>query len=409
MVVNDNAGNQVPRGVLESIASKLAPTDGINVRHTDVCSGAVFRRGCGMCTCKNYVQMVLGIVLVLLQGVAQAAAYVDVLDLPAKVSTLAINSPLSGMTRAGERVITVGQRGHILFSDDAGQHWQQAAVPVSADLTAVNFPTTTQGWAVGNDGVVLHSGDAGATWAKQLDGRQIGDLLVKHYSALAAAESGNEQWPLLVAEGQRMVEQGADKPLLDVWFANDKTGYVVGVFNLILRTDDGGQTWTPFQDRTDNPQGFHLNAIASTGDALYIAGEQGLLLKWDDSAQRFNAVPTPYQGSFFGVLGKPGEVLVYGLRGNVLRSSDGGQSWTALNTGLHVSITAGLIDARGHYRLFTQGGQMLVSQGSGAQLQLVRKPARTPVSGAAQSADGALVLAGSRGALTLAADPALEP
>ncbi|KAI2669278.1 YCF48-related protein, partial [Pseudomonas sp. TNT3] len=310
-----------------------------------------------MCTCKNYVQMVLGIVLVLLQGVAQAAAYVDVLDLPAKVSALAINSPLSGMTRAGERVITVGQRGHILFSDDAGQHWQQAAVPVSADLTAVNFPTTTQGWAVGNDGVVLHSGDAGATWAKQLDGRQIGDLLVNHYSALAAADPGNEQWPLLVAEGQRMVEQGADKPLLDVWFANEKTGYVVGVFNLILRTDDGGQTWMPFQDRTDNPQGFHLNAIASTGDALYIAGEQGLLLKWDDSAQRFNAVPTPYQGSFFGVLGKPGEVLVYGLRGNVLRSTDGGQSWTALNTGLHVSISAGLIDARGHYRLFTQGGQ----------------------------------------------------
>jgi photosystem II stability/assembly factor-like uncharacterized protein len=355
------------------------------------------------------VQLVLGVVLGLLQGVAQAAAYVDVLDLPAKVSALAINSPLSGMTRAGERVITVGQRGHILFSDDAGQHWQQAAVPVSADLTAVNFPTTTQGWAVGNDGVVLHSGDAGATWAKQLDGRQIGDLLVNHYSALAAAEPGNEQWPLLVAEGQRMVEQGADKPLLDVWFANDKTGYVVGVFNLILRTDDGGQTWTPFQDRTDNPQGFHLNAIASTGEALYIAGEQGLLLKWDDSAQRFTAVPTPYQGSFFGVLGKPGEVLVYGLRGNVLRSTDGGQRWTALNTGLHVSITAGLIDARGQYRLFTQGGQMLVSQGTGAHMQLVRKPARTPVSGAAQSADGALVLAGNRGALTLAADPALEP
>ena len=108
-------------------------------------------------------------------------------------------------------------------------------------------------------------------------------------------------------EGQRLVEQGADKPLLDVWFANEQTGYVVGVFNLILRTEDGGQSWTPFQDRTDNPQGFHLNAIASTGDALYIAGEQGLLRKWDTASQRFAALQTPYQGSFFGVLGKPGE------------------------------------------------------------------------------------------------------
>lgn len=358
-----------------------------------------------MCTYKNCWQLAFGLLLGLLQSLSHADGYVDVLDLPATSSPLAVSSPLSGMARAGERVIAVGQRGHILFSDDAGTHWQQAAVPVSADLTAVNFPTATQGWAVGNDGVVLHSSDAGTTWQKQLDGRQIGALLVKHYSALARAEPGNEHWPLLVAEGQRMVEQGADKPLLDVWFANDKTGYAVGVFNLILRTDDGGLSWTPFQDRTDNPQGFHLNAIAATGDALYIAGEQGLLLKWDDNSQRFAAIPTPYQGSFFGVLGKPGEVLVYGLRGNVLRSTDGGDHWTALDSGLHVSITAGVVDTRGNYRLFTLGGQMLVSQGTGAQMRLLRQPVPTPVAGAAQSAAGAWVVAGSRGAQALALEP----
>ncbi|MGE8152792.1 WD40/YVTN/BNR-like repeat-containing protein [Pseudomonas vancouverensis] len=362
-----------------------------------------------MCAYRKDWRLAFGLLLGLLQGVSHAAGFVDVLDLPARASSLAVNSPLSGMARAGSRVISVGQRGHILFSDDSGLHWQQASVPVSADLTAVNFPTATQGWAVGNDGVVLHSSDAGASWQKQLDGRQIGAFLQAHYAALAKAEPGNEQWSALAAEGQRMAEQGADKPLLDVWFANEKTGYVVGVFNLILRTDDGGQTWTPYQDRTDNPQGFHLNAIASTGDALYIAGEQGLLLKWDDAAQRFAALATPYQGSFFGVLGKPGEVLVYGLRGNVLRSIDGGQNWSALDTGLHVSITAGLIDRQGNYRLFTQGGQMLVSQGSGAQLQLIRKAAPTPVAGATQTVDGALVVAGSRGVQTLSGDLAQKP
>ncbi|MCY1279513.1 Ycf48-like protein [compost metagenome] len=215
--------------------------------------------------------------LTLWQGVAQAASYVDVLDLPARPSALAVRSPLLDMARAGQRLVTVGQRGHILYSDDSGRNWQQAEVPVSSDLNAVHFPSAGQGWAVGNDGVVLHSSDAGATWRKQLDGRQVGEVVRKHYAALAAAEPGNEQWAVLAAEGQRLMKEGADKPFLDVWFANDTLGYVVGVFNLILRTDDGGQTWTPFQHRTDNPQGFHLNAIASTGDALYIAGEQGLL------------------------------------------------------------------------------------------------------------------------------------
>ncbi|WP_433741032.1 WD40/YVTN/BNR-like repeat-containing protein [Pseudomonas putida] len=350
---------------------------------------------------KKCVPLLMGAALALSQGFAQAAAYVDVLDLPAKPSALAVRSPLLDATRAGDRLVAVGQRGHILFSDDAGQQWRQAAVPVSADLNAVYFPSPKNGWAVGGDGVVLHSSDGGETWDKQLDGRQIGDVLVKHYSALAQAEPDNEQWPLLVADGQRLVEEGADKPLLDVWFADDNIGYVVGVFNLILRTEDGGKHWTPFQDRTENPQGFHLNAIASTGDGLYIAGEQGLLMKWDDAGQRFKALQTPYQGSFFGVIGKPGEVLVYGLRGHVLRSTDGGANWTLLETGLQVSITAAAQGNDGRFRLFTQAGHELLSQSAATRLQLIAQQNQSPVAGAVQAADGSLIVVGSRGARSL--------
>jgi photosystem II stability/assembly factor-like uncharacterized protein len=354
-----------------------------------------------MCSYKKYRQLALGLALALSHGFTQAANYIDVLDLPAKVSALAVRSPLLGVTRAGARLVAVGQRGHILYSDNGGKDWQQAAVPVSADLNAVSFPTAAQGWAVGNDGVVLHTSDGGLTWRKQLDGRQIGELLVKHYGALARAEPANEQWATRVEEGQRLIEEGADKPLLDVWFANEKTGYVVGAFNLILRTDDGGQHWTPFQDRTDNPQGLHLNAIAATGDALYIVGEQGLLLKWNESAQRFVALDSPYQGSFFGVIGKPGEVLVYGLRGHVFRSIDGGASWTPLNTGLQVSITAATLDAEGHYHLFSQTGQALVSVDDATRLTLQAQQNPSPSAGASITADGTLVLVGSRGARAL--------
>jgi photosystem II stability/assembly factor-like uncharacterized protein len=350
---------------------------------------------------KTRAPLMLVMLLVLWQTLAQASGYVDVLDLPAKPSALAVRSPLLDVANAGKRLVAVGQRGHILYSDDAGQQWQQANVPVSSDLNTVYFPSPEQGWAVGNDGVILHSSDAGVTWKKQLDGREIGALLVKHYAALADAEPANEQWPLRIAEGQRLVEEGADKPLLDVWFADDKLGYAVGVFNLILRTEDGGQSWTPFQDRTDNPQNFHLNAIASTGDALYIVGEQGLVLKWDDAHQRFAALNTPYQGSFFGVVGKPGEVVVYGLRGNVLRSTDGGLSWKPFDSGLQVSVTAAAIDAQGHYRLFTQAGHMLVDQTHNARLQLMPQQNPSPVAGAALATDGSLVVVGSRGARAL--------
>ena len=163
-----------------------------------------------------------------------AAPWRDVLDTPAQKSPLAPRGLLNGLARAGKRVVAVGQRGHVLLSDDAGKSWQQADVPVSADLVAVHFPDAEAGWAVGHDGVVLHSTDGGRTWVRQLDGRSLGDVLVAYYE-----RSGDEKW---LGEAKRFAAQGAENPFLDVWFHDARNGYVVGAFGLVLRTADGGET-----------------------------------------------------------------------------------------------------------------------------------------------------------------------
>jgi Uncharacterized protein related to plant photosystem II stability/assembly factor len=102
---------------------------------------------------------------VLLAGGAHAGndagGFVDVLDLPAVYSKVPSRVPLLAISRAGNRLISAGARGHILYSDDGGSSWRQAEVPVSSDLTAVRFATPQDGWAVGHDGVVLHSADGG--------------------------------------------------------------------------------------------------------------------------------------------------------------------------------------------------------------------------------------------------------
>ncbi|HSX69522.1 MAG TPA: YCF48-related protein, partial [Pseudomonas sp.] len=261
-----------------------------------------------------------------------AQGFVDVLDSPAQMSPLAQHGLLVGLASAGERLVAVGQRGHILHSDDHGRSWQQARVPVSSDLVAVHFPTARHGWAVGHDGVVLHSADGGASWQRQFDGRQVGPVLLNHYRALARSKPGDETVAVLVREAQRMTEEGADKPFLDVWFESERVGYIVGAFNLIFRTEDGGNSWTPWLERTDNPGALNLYAIRPAGGELFIAGEQGLLLKLDRSSGRFVPSPTPYAGSFFGILGTPEVALVFGLRGNVFRSVDAGASWSQVET-----------------------------------------------------------------------------
>ncbi|MCY1519390.1 Ycf48-like protein [compost metagenome] len=292
--------------------------------------------------------------------------------------------------------MVVGQRGHILYSDDAGRRWQQAEVPVSSDLVAVHFPSASQGWAVGHDGVVLHSADAGTTWTRQFDGRQIGPRMLAHYQAMAAAEPQNEAIAALVAEAQRMTEEGADKPFLDVWFENERVGYVVGAFNLIFRTDDGGRSWTPWMERTENPGALNFYGLHAVGDDLYIVGEQGLVLKLDAASGRFKAVVTPYEGSYFGVIGKPGMALVYGLRGNLYRSLDRGANWHKVELGLPVSIVAATLDPAGRVVLLSQAGHVLVSTDDGASFAVQPQDALGPVSAVLASGDS-LVLVGTRG------------
>lgn len=328
------------------------------------------------------------------------AEFIDVLDLPARVSALAQSSPLTDVSRAGDSLVAVGQRGHILYSDDSGQHWQQASVPVSSDLNAVYFVTARLGWAVGHDGVILRSDDGGASWNKQLDGRQIGPLMLEHYSARAAADPQNEEWQLRQADAQRMVEEGASQALLDIWFENARVGYAVGVFGLILRTDDGGQRWQPFAEHTDNPQSLHLNAIVAVDGVPHIVGEQGLLLHWSFAQRRFSALSTPYAGSYFGLGGGHGELWLYGLRGHVLRSADGGSHWQMLDSGLQVNFIAASQDQAGRFYLFSQAGHLLRAL-AGGQLETLPQSQLSPVSAATFAADGALVLVGARGVRTL--------
>jgi photosystem II stability/assembly factor-like uncharacterized protein len=261
----------------------------------------------------------------------------------------------------------------------------------------VHFPTPQQGWAVGHDGVVLHSSDAGQTWTRQLDGRQVGPILRDYYQHQLASQPDDADLQHRVSDAQRMVEEGADKPFLDVWFENDQVGYIVGAFNLILRTDDGGQHWTPLLERTDNPSALNFYALRPVGDDLFVVGEQGLVLKLDRTSGRFNAMPTPYNGSFFGITGKPGATLVYGLRGNVFRSTDSGVTWTKIELGLPLSITASTVTADGRIVLVSQAGHVLVSSDDGASFHIQPDTRMAPVA-AAQVANGSsLVLAGTRG------------
>jgi len=198
---------------------------------------------------------------------------------------------LLDVNKAGSRLVAVGERGVVLLSDDGGQHWRQSASPISTTLTSVQFVDSRNGWAVGHSGVVLHSSDGGESWQLQLDGKQAAALELQ-----AAQYSGDSK---RIAVAQRLSADGADKPLLVVNFVDAKHGVALGAYGLALMTKDGGNTWQSWMGDLPNPRGLHLYAMARNGDEIIIAGEQGLLLHSIDSGLTFEALKSPYEGSYF--------------------------------------------------------------------------------------------------------------
>lgn len=326
-------------------------------------------------------------------AMAARAQLVDPLDAPAERSARAALVLLNGVAAAGTRIVAVGQRGHVLTSDDGGRSWAQAAVPVSVDLTAVQFPTRERGWAVGHGGVVLATRDGGRSWVKQLDGRDVARLLDRWYGAPGRAPS-----PAVRRQLEMLTTSAADASFLDVWFDDERTGFAVGAFNLILRTGDGGESWEPWLHRADNPDGLHLYAIRRVGAGLYAAGERGLILKLDAAGGRLGALAVPYRGTFFGVTGDRHAVVAFGLRGHALRSVDGGASWEPVRTGVEVGITAGAAMPDGRLLLVTLGGHLLVSADGGRSFRGTPRERPLPISSVVAAGPDAVVLAGVDGA-----------
>lgn len=322
----------------------------------------------------------VALVLALCAGTSPAtAAFVDPLDAPAQPSNKAQSSILIGVTQTPSgRWVAVGRRGHILYSDDA-ESWKQAAVPVSVDLVAVQFPTATNGWAVGHGGIILHSSDSGKTWTKQLDGKQLADLLIQHWKPLAAhADEDHPSPTYALQDAERFKEEGPGRPFLDVHFIDEKTGYAAGAYNLLLRTNDGGAHWQVLADLTDNPSAFHFNAVQVVEGSAYLVGEQGLLLKEDPATHRFTAIPTPYNGTWFGLIARSDFLLLFGLRGSAYLSHNQSHDWTKVNTGTDSTITSGVSLPDGRIALATADGELLISQRNEPDHFLRATPANTP-------------------------------
>jgi len=320
------------------------------------------------------------------QVLAQDAEPEDPAARSSVTAPLAARSLLIDLARAGDRVFAVGERGHVLYSDDHGKTWRQVQVPGSANLTAVHFSGARHGCAVGHAELIICTWDGGETWERT------------HFAP----------------ENQQ--------PLLDVWFADAERGLATGAYGVIYSTVDGGRIWSlvPFEPEplgdggARPPEGasedemeaevdlgfqFHLNAVARGPDRrLYLGAEAGRLFRSDDDGASWRELPSPYDGSYYGILPLDGDALLaFGLRGNLFRSENGGMTWTAIQTGTVALLNAGARLDADTVVIVGMAGVQLLSHDGGRNFALHQREDRRALSAVLPAADGALIVAGEGG------------
>ncbi len=271
---------------------------------------------------------------------------------------------LNDIALAGQRLVTVGERGFALVSDDAGQTWKAIETPVDRTLTGVAFRDGKVGVAVGHGGSVVRTEDGGNTWSR-----------------IPVEEAGTDS-------------------LLGVVHLGGDHFVAYGAFGLYVDSVDAGKTW---QKRMVVSEDFdrHISQVLPFGNSLFMVAESGTLARSDDDGMTWTAMTSPYEGSYFaGLATKEGALLAFGMRGNVYRTTDFGATWDKVELGTTASLMSGRQLADGRILLVGNSGLLAVSTDDGRTLAVHWAP-NAPGFTALMDAGGKVILVGERGVMLL--------
>jgi photosystem II stability/assembly factor-like uncharacterized protein len=213
---------------------------------------------------------------------------------------------------------------------------------------------------------------------------------VGQWGAILRTDDGGETWKL------QRVDLSTDRPLFSVYFKDASEGWAVGLWSLMLHTTNGGNTWEvvtlappPGSKKAD----ANLNSVfADDKGDLFVSAERGMVLKSSDAGKSWTYASTGYAGSFWsGVVLKDGTVLVGGLRGSIYRSVDQGATWSNVSSSLHSSVTDLVQQSNGTVVGVSLDGVSLTSTDDGKTFTGSQRPDRLPLTAVTEAPDGKLL------------------
>ena len=250
---------------------------------------------------------------------------------------------------AGVSALDMDSPGYIGHTKDGGKTWEKAEIPINQMLTDIYFFDKKNGWAVGQEGMIVGTKDGGKRWDVQTS--KVGNWLkgvnfvspkvgyaVGMSETIVQTKNGGKQWSLLRGGEVAAAVGDAETIVLNaVQFIDESTGWVTGVRispetggqdGLVQKTTDGGQTWA---DQPTNIPDILEDIFFTDADNGWAVGENGVVLHTTNGGDTWDIQKSGTEEKLLSVSfadNAVGWAVGGGLGVSViLHTTDGGETW----------------------------------------------------------------------------------
>jgi photosystem II stability/assembly factor-like uncharacterized protein len=148
----------------------------------------------------------------------------------------------------------VGRKGFVVHTSNGGDTWELQSIPRKPEqhLFAIKAVSPTTAWAVGDWGGRYYTNDAGKTWQDR------SFLLTEDHPSFKYLSDDELE---AFERGEKIYD---DIFLNDVFFIDEKHGWMAGEYGHTFRTEDGGETW----------EHGHIAGTVDFEDVIFPPGEK---------------------------------------------------------------------------------------------------------------------------------------
>ncbi len=245
----------------------------------------------------------------------------------------------------------VGAGGTILKTTDGGATWTAQNSGTTRNLRGVYFLDNSTGFAVGDNGTALKTTDGGGTWTTMNVGTtdNLTDVAFPGTRGIGYISSVSRQMASKIHKTTNyggnwtaLTIPGSIVSLQTLHFLDEQIGFAAGLNGYIIRTTDGGSSFTWLPPGTSE----HIMTVAFVpGNPAvgFFAGSNGMIRQTQDTGSTWQElfIPPP-PGGTFNALCIPvnvNNIYLGGADGYIARCINT-TMWTQQNTGTTSTIFA---------------------------------------------------------------------